>query len=132
MSLVVGFIFVVRDYAQRRVGHKVLWAMLVGCVVSWYMATPQLAVASAAAFAVGELGDWALYTFTNRPFSQRILISSLVSAPLDSIVFLGLIGLATPWSVVIMSLSKLVGALLVFCLVRRREQRAYALVDPRS
>ena len=31
-----------------------------------------------------------------------------------------------------MSLSKLVGALLVFCLVRRREQRAYALVDPRS
>lgn len=55
MSLVVGFIFVVRDYAQRRVGHKVLWAMLVGCVVSWYMATPQLAVASAAAFAVGEL-----------------------------------------------------------------------------
>ena len=96
------------------------------------MATPQLAVASAAAFAVGELGDWALYTFTNRPFSQRILISSLVSAPLDSIVFLGLIGLATPWSVVIMSLSKLVGALLVFCLVRRREQRAYALVDPRS
>ena len=47
-------------------------------------------MASAAAFAVGELGDWAVYTFTRRPFSQRILISSLIGAPLDSIVFLGM------------------------------------------
>ena len=53
LSLIVGFIFVVRDYAQRRVGHHVLWGMLVGCVVSWFMASPQLALASAAAFAVG-------------------------------------------------------------------------------
>lgn len=127
LSLIVGFIFVVRDYAQRRVGHQVLWAMLVGCVISWYMATPQLALASAAAFAMGELGDWALFTFTNRPFSQRILISSLVGAPLDSVVFLLIIGLATPWSIITMSVSKLLGALLVFWLVRRREQREYAM-----
>ena len=83
--------------------------------------------ASAAAFAVGELGDWAVYTFTRRPFSQRILISSLVGAPLDSIVFLGMIGIATPWSVITMSLSKLAGSLLVFWLVRRREQRECGL-----
>lgn len=125
-SLLVGFIFVVRDFAQRRVGHHILWAMLAGCVVSWHMASPQLAVASAAAFAVGELGDWALFTFTRKPFSQRILISSLLGAPLDSLVFLLFIGLATPWSIVIMSLSKLVGSLLVFFLVRRRERREAA------
>ena len=70
--------------------------------------------------------DWAVYTFTRRPFSQRILISSLVGAPLDSIVFLGMIGIATPWSVVTMSMSKLAGSLLVWWLVRRREQRGYA------
>ena len=127
LSLIVGFIFVVRDFAQRRVGHHVLWGMLAGCVVSWFMASPQLALASAAAFAVGELGDWAVYTFTRRPFSQRILISSLVGAPLDSIVFLGMIGIATPWSVITMSLSKLAGSLLVWWLVRRREQRECAM-----
>jgi uncharacterized PurR-regulated membrane protein YhhQ (DUF165 family) len=121
ISLLVGFIFVVRDFAQRRVGHHILWAMLIGCVASWYMASPQLAMASAAAFAVGELGDWALYTFTRRPFSQRILLSSLVAAPLDSVIFLSIVGLASFWSVLTMSLSKLVGALLVFWLVRRRE-----------
>lgn len=121
-ALVVGFVFVVRDFAQRRIGHNILWAMLAGIAISWWMASPQLALASALGFAVGEMADWALYTFTRKPFSQRILISSVLGAPLDSLVFLSLIGLASPASVGIMSLSKLVGAILVFILVRRREQ----------
>ena len=122
-SLIVGFVFVVRDFAQRRVGHHILWAMLVGCAVSWWMASPELAVASAAAFAVGELGDWALFTFTRKPFSQRILISSLLGAPLDSLVFLLCIGIDSAEGIVAMSVSKLAGAFVVFFLVRRRERR---------
>lgn len=123
ISLLVGFVFVVRDYAQRRLGHHVLWAMLVGCVISWYLASPELAMASALAFAVGELADWALYTFTRKPFSQRILLSSILATPLDSLVFLSCVGLASPLAVIIMSLSKMAGALLVFMLVRRRERQ---------
>lgn len=120
-ALIVGFVFVVRDFAQRSVGHHVLWAMLAGIAISWYMASPALALASAGAFAIGELADWALYTFTNKPFSQRILISSLLGAPLDSFVFLSFIGIASPLSVAIMSASKLFGAFIVSILVRRRE-----------
>ena len=67
-SLIVGFVFVVRDFAQRRVGHHILWAMLAGCVVSWYMATPQLAVASAVAFAVGELATGPCSPSRTSPF----------------------------------------------------------------
>ncbi len=121
-ALVVGFVFVVRDFAQRKVGHNILWAMLAGIIISWFMASPQLALASAVAFAIGELADWALYSFTKKPFSSRILLSSIIGAPLDSFVFLYLVDLATPMSVIIMSLSKLVGALIVFYLVRRRER----------
>lgn len=121
LSLAVGFVFVVRDYAQQRVGHHVLWAMLFGCALSWFLASPGLAVASAAAFAVGELADWAVYTFTKKPFSQRILLSSLLGTPLDSLVFLGLIGLASPVGILTMTASKLFGALIVYMLVRRRE-----------
>lgn len=124
VALIVGFVFVVRDFAQRRIGHNILWAMLAGCAISWWMASPALAIASALAFALGELADWAMFTFTKRPFSQRILISSLLGAPLDSLVFLTIIDLATPLGVAAMSLSKLFGALLVFYLVRRREQLA--------
>lgn len=122
VALIVGFVFVVRDFAQRRVGHNILWAMLAGIVISWWMASPQLALASAAAFAVGELADWALYTFTKKPFSQRVLISSCLGAPLDSLVFLTLIGIASPVSVGVMSFSKLLGSIVVFVLVRRREK----------
>lgn len=121
-SLIVGFVFVVRDFAQRRVGHYILLAMVVGIIISWLMASPQLAIASALAFAVGELGDWALYTFTKKPFSQRILASSLIGAPLDSLVFLSCIGIASPISVSIMSMSKIFGAIVIFILVRRREK----------
>ena len=121
-ALIVGFVFVVRDFAQRRIGHNVLWAMLAGCVISWFMASPQLALASAAAFALGELADWAMYTFTRRPFSQRILLSSVLGAPLDSLVFLSFIGIASPISVGVMTASKLLGAFIVFLLVQRRER----------
>ena len=51
VALAVGFIFVVRDFAQREIGHKVLLAMLVGLVISYFMADPFVATASAAAAA---------------------------------------------------------------------------------
>lgn len=120
VSLAVGFVFIVRDYAQRAIGHKVLLAMFAGGVASYFMAGPEIAFASMAAFLVGELLDWAVYTGTRRPFSQRVLLSSLVSTPVDSAVFLFLIHMASPGSILIMTLSKLAGALVVFFLLRRK------------
>ncbi|MBE0532541.1 MAG: VUT family protein [Rhodospirillales bacterium] len=121
ISLVVGFIFVARDFAQREIGHKVLLAMLAGATISYFMASPMIAVASAAAFLVSELVDWAIYSFTRRPLSQRILYSSALGAPVDSLVFLSGVGLLSTAGVVAMTASKMVGALIVWWLVRRRE-----------
>ena len=126
VSLAVGFVFILRDYAQRAVGHKVLPCMLLGAAISYAMAGPQIALASMAAFLVGEFLDWGVYTYTGRPFSQRILLSSLVSTPVDTAVFLFLIGMAGVSSILIMTLSKLAGAVVVFLLVRRRERLAEA------
>ena len=124
VALLVGFVFVVRDFAQREIGHKVLLAMIIGVVISYYMADPFVAVASAAAFLLSELADWAVYTFTKRPLSERIMYSSLIGAPVDSAVFLGLLGFASPLGIALMSVSKLVGALIVWWMVRRREQNS--------
>lgn len=121
VALLVGFVFVVRDFAQREIGHKVLLAMLVGVVISYFMASPFVATASAAAFLISELVDWAVYTYTKRPLSQRILFSSLLGTPVDSAVFLGLLGLLSPVGVIAMSASKLLGAVLVWWMIRRRE-----------
>ena len=124
ISLAVGFVFVVRDFAQREIGHKVLLAMLVGAVLSYVMAGPAVAAASAAAFLVGELADWAVYSFTRRPLSQRILLSSVVGTPIDSAVFLAGVGLLSSVGVAAMTASKMLGALIVWWMVRRREPAA--------
>ena len=121
MSLVVGFVFVIRDYAQREIGHCVLPAMLLGGIASWFLASPDIALASICAFLTGELLDWAVYTFTGRPFSQRVLFSSALSTPVDSAVFLLMVGMFSWSSVILMTLSKMAGALIVFLISRRRE-----------
>jgi uncharacterized PurR-regulated membrane protein YhhQ (DUF165 family) len=121
VSLLVGFVFVARDFAQRKIGHKVLLAMLVGVAISYFMANPFVATASAAAFLISELVDWAVFTYTKRPLSQRILFSSLLGAPVDSAIFLGLLGLLRPVGVAAMNASKLVGAFIVWWMIRRRE-----------
>lgn len=122
VSLVVGFVFVIRDYAQRAVGHYVLAAMLAAGAASWFLASPETAVASLCAFMAGELLDWAVYTFTGKPFSQRVLLSSAVGTPFDSAIFLGMLGIFSIPGVLIMTASKMFGATIVFFLVRRREQ----------
>ena len=121
VALLVGLIFVARDFAQREGGHKVLLAMLVGVAISYFMSNPFVATASAAAFLISELVDWAIYTYTKRPLSQRILFSSLLGAPVDSAVFLGLLSLLSPVGIAAMTASKLVGAFIVWWMIRRRE-----------
>lgn len=116
MSLLVGVIFVIRDFAQRAVGHWVLPAMLVGLALSYVMADPYVALASACAFAVSELADWAIYTVTRRPFHQRVLASSAIGAPLDSAIFLLMIGHASFVGIAVMSVSKMFAALLIWAM----------------
>ena len=124
VALVVGLIFIARDFAQRVIGHWVLVAMLVAGVLSYFLADPFVAYASVAAFAISELADWLVYSFTKRSFAQRILFSSALATPLDTIVFLGIMGWLSAPAVLAMTASKLVGALIVWYLVRNRMEAA--------
>jgi hypothetical protein len=114
MSLAVGAVFVLRDFAQREIGHRVLLAMVLGGLLSWIMADPVVAGASIAAFIVSEGTEWAIYTLTGKPFAERVVWSVLGSAPLDSALFLGLIGHFSLVAAAVMTLSKLVGALATY------------------
>ncbi len=121
ISLAVGFVFVARDYAQREIGHRVIIAMLAAGILSYFMASPFVAVASVAAFLISEFADWAVYSFTGRSFARRVLLSSAVGTPIDSAVFLALIGQFLVIGVLAMTASKMLGALLVWWMIRRRE-----------
>lgn len=122
-SLIVGFVLILRDMAQREVGHSVLIAMLAAGVITYVMVDPFIAVASVSAFLVSETADWIVYTVTRRPLRDRILASSAVSSPLDSVVFLGFIGFLSPASFILQTLSKFVGALVIWGVLRHRASR---------
>ncbi len=120
MAVIVGLIFVLRDYAQRECGHKVLLAMAFGCGISFWFASPIVAVASVVSFAVSEFIDYAVYTFLKQPFSKRILTSSLIAVPIDSIIFLSMIGSNTPTTFILMVASKLLAAVGIYYYVKRK------------
>ena len=113
-SIAVGSIFVTRDFTQRAVGHWVFAPMAVGLVLSYALADPFVALASTVAFAISESTDWLVYTVTKRPLADRVLWSCAASAPLDSAVFLGMIG-AFGWAAFGLQVaSKMVAALVVW------------------
>ena len=121
MSLVVGLIFILRDFAQREIGHKVLIAMAIGAVLSYFMADPFVAVASVVAFAISELVDWGVYTFTKRPLKDRILLSSALGTPVDSAVFLLILGFFSPLGFLLMTVAKMLSAILVWWRIKNED-----------
>lgn len=114
MALLAGAVFVLRDFAQRKVGHNVLYAMVAATVLSYILADPYVATVSAIAFAVSEIADYLIYSLTRKPFHQRILISSFISTPVDTAVFLLGIEHFTVGTFCLMVASKLVAAFVVW------------------
>lgn len=124
VTIVTGLVLVARDFAQREIGHWVLLAMAVALGLTWATSGGELALASGVAFAVSELVDWAVFTFTKLKLSTRVLLSSALAAPVDTSVFL--IGAETirdgqfTLPNVVMSIGgKMIGALVIWWLIRR-------------
>lgn len=114
MALLAGAVFVLRDFAQRKAGHNVLYAMVLATVLSYILADPYVATVSAIAFAVSEIADYLIYSLTRKPFHQRILISSFISTPVDTAVFLIGIEHFTVGTFILMVASKLIAAFVVW------------------
>lgn len=114
MSLLVGFVFVLRDFAQRQIGHHVAWYMGAGVIASYVLADPFVAFASAVAFAISEIADWLIFTVTKKPLRDRIIFSSLISTPIDSAVFMLMLGFFSWYGLAVMVASKMLGACIVW------------------
>jgi len=88
----IGFALVLRDLVQRRLGIGVAGgAILAGSAISASLAPPALVFASATAFLLSELADFAVYT----PIARSRLVAAVVASGLcglvvDSVVFLWL------------------------------------------
>ena len=88
--LMVGLGFVLRDLVQRRLGFVAgLGAIIVGALLSAWIAPAAIVIASASAFLLSELADLFVYTpLQRRRFVTAVVASSIVGLAVDSAVFL--------------------------------------------
>jgi uncharacterized PurR-regulated membrane protein YhhQ (DUF165 family) len=126
VTIVTGLVLVFRDFSQREIGHKVLIAMFIGLCLTYWTTGADLALASGLAFIIAELVDWALYTFSKLRLSSRVLLSSALAAPIDTSVFLFMAeamvpGMFTVPNITMSVMGKLVGAFIVFLMLRSRK-----------
>jgi queuosine precursor transporter len=88
--LMIGLALVLRDLVQRRLGKA--WALAaigIGTVLSAALAPAALVLASAGAFLLSELSDFAVYTpLQRRNLVLAVVLSSVLGVIVDSVVFL--------------------------------------------
>lgn len=103
-TIFAGFALAARDAIQDTFGRiTVLGVIGVGTALSFLIAAPAIAIASAAAFGIAELLNFAVYTplrarskLGDKRWAVAVVSSNIVGAVTDTIVFLGIaFGLAS-------------------------------------
>lgn len=102
-TLAAGFALVARDGVQISCGKRLaVAAIIVGTLLSVVTSTPAIALASGIAFLVSEFVDLAVFTpLRQHTLSGAVLVSSVVSAPVDTVLFLSIAGFGVTWQAVV-------------------------------
>lgn len=99
--LVIGLALATRDAVQERFGKGLVASLVVvGAMLSFAFSPAQIAVASAAAFFVSEMVDFAVYTWLRlKSQASAILLSGFFGSVLDSLLFSWVAFGTLKWSV---------------------------------
>lgn len=95
-TYLAGLAFVLRDAVQDTAGRRATVAVIAaGAAISYLIADPFIALASAVAFALSELADFAIYTpLRRRGYIRAAIASNVVGATVDTLAFLAIAGFA--------------------------------------
>ena len=98
--LLIGAALALRDAVQEAHGRAVVLALVAaGAALSLAFSPPALAFASALAFLLSEIADWAVYDrLRRRGLALAVLASGLVGAVADSLLFSWLAFSAIAWA----------------------------------
>ena len=130
-SMLVGMVYMARDFTQRELGHRwVFVPMLAAAVITYLLGSPAMALASLTAFACGEVTEWGIFTFTRKPFSQRVLLSCALALPVDIVIVLVGLHFAAPGlipvnlsNMVLMYTNNMLSVVLAFFILRFMETK---------
>lgn len=93
-TFAAGACLLIRNLGQDFLGRPAIVAlMLIGVGLSWWLASPALATASAVAFALSETTDMTVYSWLrSRGLSLALMAAALLGALVDTLVFLRIAG----------------------------------------
>lgn len=86
----IGLTFSFRDLAQRFWGKNKIWIWMIMTTLITYYFNQNVAIASVVSFIFSESMDWIIFTVIGGDLKRRIIISNVLSAPIDSILFVSL------------------------------------------
>jgi hypothetical protein len=97
-----GGALILRDWVDRAAGRvAVVAAIATGTTITAIVAGSALAVASGTAFLISELVDWGVFArVRSRSLAAAVLLSSVVAAPVDTVLFLWIAGFPVTWQAV--------------------------------
>lgn len=120
----IGPALVLRDLVQWSLGKRVaLIALAVGATISYAIASPAVATASALAFAVSELVDFLLFTWIAPRWARAVFAGGFAGLVFDSVVFLA-VAFGSLTFLPGQMLGKLYGVALATVLIAARRRRA--------
>ncbi len=124
-TFAAGFALVARDWVQTTSPWWVVpVAILAGATLSAVTSNPAIAVASGVAFLASEAVDWGVFTpLRERSLAVAVVASSVIAAPVDTVLFLWLAGFpVTPQAVAGQFIVKTAIALVVAGVVSVRDE----------
>ena len=125
--LVIGLALALRDVVHEAFGRAwVAGLIAAGAGLSLLFSPPALAIASAAAFLLSELADMAVYDrLRARGMALAVLLSGIVGAALDSLLFSALAFGTVAWAPGLI-LAKLYASAAYALWLAARQRRAVA------
>lgn len=131
-AVAIGLTFSARDFVQERYGKFGCWGWMLVASLITFAFNQQLAWASVCAFFIAEFSDWLIYTNTGGSFEKRLLLSNLISTPLDSLVFV-LLAFGPVWPAIWgQAIIKMLSSMLILPLFKDGRIRSYSLGFQRS
>lgn len=86
----IGLTFSFRDLAQRFWGKNKIWIWMFMTTLITYYFNQDVAIASVVSFMFSESMDWLIFTVLGGDLKRRIILSNILSAPIDSALFVTL------------------------------------------
>lgn len=129
-SFAAGAALIARDFVQDNTRRTVVGALiLIGALVSYLLGDGRIALASGIAFLLSEFIDMAVYTpLRGRSWAMAVLASTVVAAPVDTVLFLQISGFGVTWPAILgqffVKVAMAIGVVVVLGALRTGGDRA--------